>query len=112
MLYIIDIRRNQVMMEGIFPAQLQTAFRGMERTKNPWGINHEKRLDWADGLEVRTTEENPDPDILYWVGCAASYDPQAQKTARAFVQLLDYACLLYTSPSPRDRQKSRMPSSA
>ena len=23
-----------------------------------------------------------------------------------------HACLLYTSPSPRDRQKSRMPSSA
>ena len=23
-----------------------------------------------------------------------------------------YACLLYTSPSPRDRQKYRMPSSA
>ena len=39
-----------------------------------------------------------------------------------FVNLLDdeftvdtdviYSCLLYTSPSPRDRQKSRMPSSA
>ena len=26
--------------------------------------------------------------------------------------MLDNACLLYTSPSPRDRQKSRMPSSA
>ena len=26
--------------------------------------------------------------------------------------LLFYPCLLYTSPSPRDRQKSRMPSSA
>ena len=26
--------------------------------------------------------------------------------------LKDNACLLYTSPSPRDRQKSRMPSSA
>ena len=25
---------------------------------------------------------------------------------------LYFACLLYTSPSPRDRQKSRMPSSA
>ena len=24
----------------------------------------------------------------------------------------EYDCLLYTSPSPRDRQKSRMPSSA
>ena len=30
-----------------------------------------------------------------------------------FTQLPDtYPCLLYTSPSPRDRQKSRMPSSA
>ena len=27
-------------------------------------------------------------------------------------QIHDLACLLYTSPSPRDRQKSRMPSSA
>ena len=27
-------------------------------------------------------------------------------------KLLRNACLLYTSPSPRDRQKSRMPSSA
>ena len=26
--------------------------------------------------------------------------------------LLDYICLLYTSPSPRDRTRSRMPSSA
>ena len=91
MLDIIDVRRQQVMMEGEFPAQLQTAFRGMERSQNPWGINHAKRLDWADGLRVKTTEENPKPDVLYWVGCAASYDPQSQKTARAFVQLLDHA---------------------
>ncbi len=91
MLDIIDIRRNQVMMEGEFPVQLQTAFRGMERSKNPWGINHDKRMDWAQGLAVKTTDENPEADVLYWVGCAASYDPQAQKTARALVQLLNYA---------------------
>jgi Fe-S oxidoreductase/nitrate reductase gamma subunit len=91
MLDIIDIRRQQVMIEGDFPAQLQTAFRGMERAKNPWGINHEKRLDWAQGLNVKTTDQNPSPDVLFWVGCAASYDPQSQKTARAFVQLLDHA---------------------
>lgn len=91
MLDIIDIRRNQVMMEGEFPVQLQAAFRGMERSKNPWGINHDKRMDWAQGLAVKTTDENPGADVLYWVGCAASYDPQAQKTARALVQLLDYA---------------------
>jgi Fe-S oxidoreductase len=91
MLDIIDIRRNQVMIEGEFPSQLQSAFRGMERAQNPWGINHEQRLAWADGLNVKTTDENPTPDVLYWVGCAASYDPQAQKTARAFVELLTHA---------------------
>ena len=31
---------------------------------------------------------------------------------RLLESILDQACLLYTSPSPRDRQKSRMPSSA
>ncbi len=91
MLDIIDIRRQQVMQQGEFPAQLQAAFRGMERAKNPWGINHDKRMDWAAGLKVKTTDENPEPDVLFWVGCAASYDPQSQKTARAFVQLLDHA---------------------
>src|SRR3984957_17579742 len=91
MLDIIDIRRNQVMIEGEFPSQLQSAFRGMERAQNPWGINHEQRLAWADGLNVKTTDENPSPDVLYWVGCAASYDPVAQKTARAFVELLNHA---------------------
>ena len=30
----------------------------------------------------------------------------------ALSRIEDGACLLYTSPSPRDRQKSRMPSSA
>ena len=91
MLDIIDMRRNQVMIHGEFPAQLQTAFRGMERAKNPWGINHDKRMDWAHGLHVPTTDENPTPEVLFWVGCAASYDPQSQKTARAFVQLLQHA---------------------
>jgi Fe-S oxidoreductase len=91
MLDIIDIRRNQVMIEGEFPAQLQSAFRGMERAQNPWGINREQRLAWADGLDIKTTDENPTPDVLYWVGCAASYDPVAQKTARALVELLNHA---------------------
>jgi hypothetical protein len=63
----------------------------MERAGNPWGINHDQRMDWAKGLNVRTIDENPNADILYWVGCAPSHDPQAQKAARALVQLLNHA---------------------
>ena len=32
--------------------------------------------------------------------------------AKTITNLISRVCLLYTSPSPRDRQKSRMPSSA
>ncbi|ADY26355.1 protein of unknown function DUF224 cysteine-rich region domain protein [Deinococcus proteolyticus MRP] len=95
MLDIVDIRRNLVMVQGEFPPQLQTAFRGMERASNPWGISRDKRMEWAEGLKVPTIDENPEPDVLYWVGCAASYDPGAQKVARSFVQLLDKAGVNY-----------------
>ncbi|SEJ82955.1 Fe-S oxidoreductase [Deinococcus reticulitermitis] len=95
MLDIVDIRRNLVMVQGEFPPQLQTAFRGMERASNPWGISRDKRMEWAEGLRVPTIDENPEPDVIYWVGCAAAYDPGAQKVARSFVQLLDKAGVNY-----------------
>ncbi len=91
MLDIIDIRRNMVLLQGEFPSQLQGAFRGMERSRNPWALARDKRMAWAESLTVPTIEEVPDPDVLYWVGCAASYDSSAQKTARAVVQLLTEA---------------------
>ena len=37
---------------------------------------------------------------------------QHRETIEAHLVAVAQACLLYTSPSPRDRQKSRMPSSA
>jgi Fe-S oxidoreductase len=42
-------------------------------------------------MDVPTVEDNPDFDVLYWVGCAPSYDPRAQLTARAFVKVMQAA---------------------
>ena len=45
----------------------------------------------------------------------AVFEPLKLKRVLKTQKYLGYAhssCLLYTSPSPRDRQKSRMPSSA
>lgn len=84
---ILDIRRDGVLTQGEFPSGLQDAFNGMERQGNPWQIG-ESRTQWAEGLNVPTVEENPDFDVLYWTGCAVSYDPRAQETARALVKVL------------------------
>jgi Fe-S oxidoreductase len=88
---ILDIRRSLVLMDNQFPTQLQQAFKGMERTGNPWNIAPETRLDWARGLNVPTIEQNPDPDILWWVGCAPATDARAQKTAQALAKVLNAA---------------------
>jgi Fe-S oxidoreductase len=49
------------------------------------------RLAWAEGLSVPTVAENPEFEVLYWVGCAAAYDPRLQRVARSVVQLLHRA---------------------
>ncbi|MEJ2758243.1 MAG: (Fe-S)-binding protein [Anaerolineales bacterium] len=92
---IMDIRRSLVLMENNFPEQWQTAFRGMERTTNPWGVPPNERMQWAEGLNVPTIEQNPEPDLLWWVGCAPATDNRAQKTAQAFAEILDRAGVNY-----------------
>ena len=92
---ILNIRRAMVLMENDFPEQLQTAFRGMERTLNPWNVPATERMKWAEGLTVPTIDQNPDPEILWWVGCAPSTDARAQKTARAFAEILNSAGVNY-----------------
>ncbi len=95
MIDIVDIRRDLVMMQGEFPAELQNAFRGMERTGNPWGIAQDKRMEWAEGLGVPTVEENPAFEVLFFVGCAGAYDPAAQRTTKAMVRILEHAKVNY-----------------
>ncbi len=88
---ILDIRRSLVLTENSFPQQLQAAFRGMERNVNPWNIPPSERLKWADGLGVPTIDENPRPEILWWVGCAPATEARDQKVAQAFAHILKKA---------------------
>ena len=58
-------------------------------------------------------------NITVYLGASSGNDPTLESSVRELGRLIGesgsalvYGCLLYTSPSPRDRQKSRMPSSA
>src|SRR5207248_1977025 len=44
---IVGLRRNLVLEESRFPAELTTAFRNMEGAQNPWGLPRSGRTDWT-----------------------------------------------------------------
>lgn len=85
---IIEMRRNLVLMEGEFPGEeVTTAMEHTEVNGNPLGMNFADRGDWAEGLPVVTLAKDAEVDILYFVGCYASFDNRNQKIAKAFIQL-------------------------
>jgi Fe-S oxidoreductase len=88
---IVQMRRYLTLEESNFPAEAQTAFKGMERQGNPWNFAQADRGKWADGLDVPTFEEKPDAEYLFWVGCAGSYDAAGQKVSKSLVKLLKAA---------------------
>lgn len=88
---IVDMRRYEVMMESRFPQEVTSVFKNLEVNSNPWGIGYDKRANWAADLGVKTLAEDPHADVLYWVGCAGSFDERNQKVSRAMVSILQKA---------------------
>ena len=88
---IVDMRRNLVLVQGEFPSELAKPFEAMETNGNPWNLSRMDRAEWAEGLDIPTMAEKPDAKLLYWVGCAASYDDRSKKVARAISRLLKAA---------------------
>jgi Fe-S oxidoreductase/nitrate reductase gamma subunit len=89
---IVDMRRNLVLMEGEFPGEeVLTAMEQTEVNGNPLGLGYASRGDWAEEIGIKPLSEDPDVDILYFVGCYASFDKRNIKIAKAFVQLCQAA---------------------
>ncbi len=85
---ILQMRQNLVLVQEKVPPELARTFRNLERNGNPWGIGTDKRMDWAEGLDVPTLEDNPDPEYLLWVGCAGAFDDRIKKQTRALVEVM------------------------
>jgi len=88
---IVDMRRYLAMERGEVSTELQTAFRGLETNANPWNFPSSDRAAWAEGLDVKALAENPDVEVIFWVGCAGAFDERAKKVTQATVRLLQRA---------------------
>ena len=92
---IMEMRRNLVLMESRFPAEVQPAFTAMERNGSPWAFNPADRGAWAAGLDIPTMADlqarGVKPDVLFWVGCMGSFDDRAKQTTVAFAKIMKAA---------------------
>lgn len=92
---IVGMRRSMVMMESAFndeSALLPDIYGNMETNSVPWGgFGQADRAQWADGLGVKTASEDATMEVLFWVGCAGSYDERAKKISRSFAELMQIA---------------------
>jgi Fe-S oxidoreductase len=101
--HIVDLRRSRVMVDSQFPAEAEPMLRDVERSSNPWGKPQTERAAWAEELGVRILEPgDPAPEYLYWVGCAASFDERAKKSAESTAKLLQKAGVDFAILGPRE----------
>ncbi len=99
---ITDMRRFLI-GDGALRGSPATALQKTDRVGNPFGLPQKDRLAWAAGLDVPLVKDNPDYEVLYWVGCAAAYDRRAQKIARSVVRLLQAADVNFAVLGPEER---------
>ncbi|HEX7958054.1 MAG TPA: (Fe-S)-binding protein, partial [Pyrinomonadaceae bacterium] len=88
---IVDMRRFLVMEEAEFPDSMQEAVMSLERRGHPFSGTQATRMDWAEGLNVRTGADVKDAEVLLWVGCGGALVERNQRVTRATAQLLRQA---------------------
>src|SRR6266545_4896432 len=101
--HIVDLRRNLVMGESRFPPESAALLRNLETAGNPWGQPQSQRAAWAEGMDVRLLGPGEQaPDVIYWVGCAGSFDDRARGVSRAVASLLRDAGLSFAILGPQE----------
>ncbi|MBA3824808.1 MAG: (Fe-S)-binding protein [Ktedonobacterales bacterium] len=100
---IDDMRRHLVMEEeGRFPKEVAPLFTNLERNGNPWQIRNDTRADWARDMGVKLLSDDPECEILYWVGCMGSFDQRNRKVATAFAKVLQAAKVDFAILGPEE----------
>ncbi len=84
---LMEVRRNEVLIQGRIPAEATQALKVLETGGNPFGPQSD-RVDWITNSDVRVVGPGEKVDVLYWIGCVTTFDPQKQKVAETIFQLM------------------------
>ncbi len=100
--FIIEARKHQVLMEASFPPEVQETFTNLENQANPWGFGADSRADWCRGMDVPLMGDNPEAELLWFVGCAGSFDDRGKKISQAMARVLQRAGVNFAILGPEE----------
>jgi len=100
---VLEARKHQVLMESNFPPEMQETFNNLENQSNPWGFSNDTRGDWCQDLDVSLMTDRPEAEVLYYVGCAGSFDDRGKQISRAIVNVLKKADIDFAILGPEER---------
>ena len=69
---IVDMRRYLTMEEADVPETAMGALNSMEQRGHPWRGTQATRTDWMEGTEAVAMADDPDNELLLWVGCTSA----------------------------------------
>ena len=99
---IVELRRGLV-EQGVVPEAAAVLFEGTAADFNPFHRDNVERMDWAHGLQPKVARDGEAIELLYWVGCAGSFDPDGQSVSRAMIAILERSDVPYRILGCRER---------
>ncbi len=89
---IVDMRRYLMLEQASAPDTALSALQSMEQRGHPWSGTTLTRDSWLDGMEdVPTIDQNPNPEVLFWVGCTGALVERGVSVTRAMASVLKKA---------------------
>ncbi|NLT65872.1 MAG: 4Fe-4S dicluster domain-containing protein [Acidobacteria bacterium] len=85
---LMELRRNEVLIQGRLPEEAERALRIYETNGNPFGPQSE-RTEWISRMNVKVVAPGEKVDVLYWIGCCVTFDPQKHRIAEDLCRLME-----------------------
>lgn len=83
--------RSALAEEGNIPVAARDALEATFKQGNPYGQPRSQRDEWAADLSIKDFSKGDTAELLYFVCCAASYDPRGQEISRSLAKVLTQA---------------------
>jgi Fe-S oxidoreductase/nitrate reductase gamma subunit len=99
---IVELRRGRVEI-GAVPEAARNVFEGTLVDYNPFQRPASERVSWAGALPLPIARTDEPIELLYWIGCAGSFDAEGRSVAQAMIKILNHLRIGFRVLGERER---------